>query len=616
MVRNMLQWNVLLLIITGNYVISGGLETVLILWQLETGRKQQLPHLSAAVEAAVVSPSGSSYAIRLADNSVMVLSTAELQPTTSIPGIQVPTSAKPGISVPPVARVDASPHASTSTQPSGLPSTINPINPGQLLLAVPTSSSARLSSTTSRSAAQLQIIDVASAHQVSRQALTRTNVTVRNMGPEGNLIEEPSVKHIQVSCDGQWLASVDEWQPPKRDLAHLAFDEQGAAEELGARIEVHLKFWSWDSDLRTWELVARIDNPHAGDSMGPPTIGKVLDLVSDPSFVGFSTIADDNTVRTWRPSTRYRNGVQVRGKDGRNLTNWSCRLVVPLEKTAAAVVTNNDPLTAFLAFSQDGSLLAAGSSQSPRTVDLIDTDSGEVRYTRTGLYSGRLMGLGMVDRYMIMLSNEIAVWDLVNDELHYGYSLKSYGLSTAKEIATTHLAIHPQNHTFALAFPEIGHSSKSTTTLRSRLAVFDPENPTPLVWTTLPNPVISLLPATGRKGYYAIDSSAEIRTLTPTAQPYLPVASSAPAIEDVPRAGLENIYGAGKGINDALNISKDSDGQTPDAVLVIEDDDDAPVLRPEDLAGIFDVGPAFALPPVVDLFERVAGLCSRKAVAS
>lgn len=544
----------------------------------------------------------------------MVLSTAELQPTTSIPGIQVPTAAKPGISLPHVARVDASPHASTVTHPNRLPSTINPINPGQLLLAVPTSSSARLSSTTSRSAAQLQTVDVASAHQISRQALTRTNVTVRNMGPEGNLIEEPSVKHVQVSCDGQWLATVDEWQPPKRDLAHLAFDEQSAAEELGVRIEIHLKFWSWNNDLRTWELVARIDNPHAGDSMGPPTIGKVLDLVSDHSSAGFATIADDNTVRIWRPSMRYRNGVQVRSKDGRNLTNWNCRHVVPLEKTAAAIVTSSEPLTAVLAFSQDGSLLAAGSSQTPLTINLIDAGSGEVRYTRTGLYSGRLMGLGMMDRYMILLSNEIAVWDLVNDELHYGYSLKSYGLSTAKEIATMHLAVHSQNQTFAIVLPEIGHSSKTTTTLRSRLAVFDPEHPTPLVWTTLPNPVISLLPATGRKGYYAIDSSAEIRTLTPAAQPYLPVVASAPAIEDVPRAGLENIYGAGKGLNAAMDISSNSDGQTPDAVLMIEDDDDAPVFRPEDLAGIFDVGPAFVLPPVVDLFERVAGLRSRKAV--
>ena len=582
-------------------MISGGLETVLILWQLETGQEQQLPHLSAPVEAVVVSPSGSSYAIRLADNSAMVLSTTELQPTTSIPGIQVPTSTKPGIALPHVARVDAPRYESTGAQLSRLPSAVNPVNSGQLLLAVPTSSSARLSSTVNRSAAQLQTVDVASAHQISRQALTRTNVTVRNMGPEGNMIEEPCVRHMQVSCDGQWLATVDEWRPPRKDIAHLAFDEKSAAQELDAQVEVHLKFWSWNSDLRTWELVARIDDPHAGDSLLSPAMRKVLALVSDPSSVGFATIADDNTVRIWTPKMRYRNGIQVRGKDGRNLTNWSCRHIVPLEKaaTTAATATSNEPLTACLAYSQDGSLLAAGSSQSPLRIDLIDTDSGEARYTRTGLYTGRLMGLGILHRYLILLSHDLAVWDLVDDELHYGFSLQSYGLSPAKELATTHLAVHQQNRSFAIARPEIAHSSKSTTTLRCRLAVFAPDIPSPLLWTTLPHPVVSLLPATGRKGYHAVDAAAEITTLTPptTAPSSSPGRAPAPvpAREEMPPARLESLYGAGE--------SEERGGGEADA------DADARVLRVEDLEAVLDAGPAFALPGVGELFERVAGLC-------
>ena len=591
-------------------MISGGLETVLILWQLETGRQQQLPHLSAAIEAVVVSPSGLSYAIRLADNSAMVLSTTELQPTTSISGIQVPTSAKPLVALPQITTVDSLSQESTTFRLNRLPSVVNPVNPGQLLLAVPTSSCARLSSTVNPNAAQLQTLDIATAHQVSRQALARTNVTVRNMGPEANMIEEPCVRHMQVSCDGQWLATVDEWQPPKRDIAHLAFDDQSTAQELDIQLEVHLKFWSWNIDLRTWELVARIDNPHPGDATTPRSIGKVLDLVSDPSSVGFATIADDNTVRIWTPRMRYRNGVQVRGKDGKNLTNWSCSHIVPLVREAAAIIENSEHLTACLAYSQDGSLLAAGSSNSASKIHLIDMDSGKVRYTRTGLFTGRLMGLGMVDRYMIMLSNELGVWDLVDDELHYGLSVKSYGLSAVKETASTHLVVHPRNHTFAIALPAIGHSSKSTTKLGSKIAVFDPENPTPLFVTTLRHTVISLLPATERKGYYAIDSAAEVRVLTPIAQSDM-APLPAPAIEDVPLAGLENIYGAAKGTNDAEDIPLDTKAQTLDAAFMIEEDGDTPVFRHEDLAGIFDIGPSFTLPPVVDLFEQVAALCSR-----
>ena len=74
--------------VTGNYLISGGRETVLILWQLETSRRQELPHLTSAIDNIVVSPSGSSYLIQLADNSAMVLSTSELSPTAYVAGLQ------------------------------------------------------------------------------------------------------------------------------------------------------------------------------------------------------------------------------------------------------------------------------------------------------------------------------------------------------------------------------------------------------------------------------------------------------------------------------------------------------------------------------------------------
>jgi NET1-associated nuclear protein 1 (U3 small nucleolar RNA-associated protein 17) len=43
-----------------------------------------------------------------------------------------------------------------------------------------------------------------------------------------------------------------------------------------------------------------------------------------------------------------------------------------------------------------------------------------------------------------------------------------------------------------------------------------------------------------------------------------------------------------------------------------DEDDDKPVVRPEQLAEIFDVGPSFALPSVHELFHAVAGLYAHK----
>jgi NET1-associated nuclear protein 1 (U3 small nucleolar RNA-associated protein 17) len=43
-----------------------------------------------------------------------------------------------------------------------------------------------------------------------------------------------------------------------------------------------------------------------------------------------------------------------------------------------------------------------------------------------------------------------------------------------------------------------------------------------------------------------------------------------------------------------------------------EGEDDRPVVRPEQLASIFDVGQSFAMPPVADMFSAVVGLYGRK----
>jgi NET1-associated nuclear protein 1 (U3 small nucleolar RNA-associated protein 17) len=45
---------------------------------------------------------------------------------------------------------------------------------------------------------------------------------------------------------------------------------------------------------------------------------------------------------------------------------------------------------------------------------------------------------------------------------------------------------------------------------------------------------------------------------------------------------------------------------------VARDDGDKPVVRPQQLAEIFDVAPSFALPTVQELFHAVARLYAQK----
>ncbi len=598
----------------GNYIISGGLETVLQIWQLETGQKQPLPHLSAPIESIVVSPSGSSYGIRLADNSAMILSTSELQPTFSVSGIQIPAARNAGSSLPHLPTVDAPSKNSIQTYSLRFPATVGSTGPGQLLLAVPSSSTSRQLLSSEHSAVYLQTFDVNSSQQLSRQALTRTNVTDVNIGPESNVIQEPNVTFMQISSDGQWLATVDEWMPPRRDLTILAFDKERVATEQISRLEIYLKFWSWNDETKSWELVSRIDNPHASRSHTSSGHGTVDDLAADPSSVGFATIGDDAIVRIWKPSLRSRNGLQVRGKDGKSLLSWRCRHVSDLQSLESATAIQSG---AKIAYSSDGSMLAVGYQLSPSSIiQIFDTDDGMLRWVKTSMYKGPLIGLGITDRYLITLSHELRIFDLVMEELSFGFALHQHGLSLGKQRTMTHLAVDHQNRTFAVALPELGHKSKGNPKMKAQVTIFDPANPVPLYSTSLPNTITSLLPAKGQQGYHAIDSAAEVRTLTCSQSLPMKLMNVAD-VDQAPSRGIQDMYGDGTTIESKLNDTSDDDEPvTPKLsssnVTLALPEGDAVVVSRDRLAEVFDIGPAHALPPITELFEQVASLFTRK----
>ena len=589
----------------GNYVISGGQETTLVLWQLETAKRQHLPHLGAAIESIVVSPFGASYGIRLADNSAMVLSTTELRPTFSIAGIQLPAVQQARIPLPFVPTVTTATPKKGAVQRSRLPACVSFSDPSRLLLAVPPATTSKQFSTTPSNASYLQTFDVGAAHQISRQALTRTKVTTLNMGPESNIIEEPAVTHIQTSSDGQWLASVDAWMPPKRDLEPFAFDQDRVLEELISHEEVFLKFWSWNADTKVWELISRTDNPHAPRSGHPYDQGGVLDLVSDPSSVAFATVGGDGIVKTWKLAIRRRNGLEVKNKDGKGLRSWHCQHATTLEMSE--LPSTNGLLGAKLAYSQDGSILAAGLQSSMASpIYIIDTHSGEIKSVHTGLYAGPLLGLGIAHRYMVTLSDELGVYDLVDDNLKYGIDLPAHGLSPEKRLEWSHLVVNTHDSLFAVAIPQ-----SSKTGLESQVVIFDPSNATPQFLTHIPSAVTTLLSVSGRKGFYAIDSAAQVRSVRPgQSMPSVPM--RLPEDSEAPTRGLTDLFGGGRRALTEGDTNKDVGLRRAQFDSVIDKPDmgngGAAVVSQDRLAEVFDMGPAYALPPVTQLFEQVAKL--------
>ncbi|KAL9043413.1 MAG: hypothetical protein Q9214_003400 [Letrouitia sp. 1 TL-2023] len=599
--------------LTGNYLISGGLETVLVLWQLETGSKEILPHLGAPLESIVVSPSGSAYGLRLADNSAMILSTSELKPTFSVVGIQLPAIRDPVSQLPHTPTVDAPSKRGIVNRSTPLPATIGPLG---LLLAVPSATTSRVPSAFSISACYLQTFDMSSSHQIMHQALTRTKATDLNMGPESNTIAEPNVTHMQISHDGQWLMTVDEWMPPIRDLEPFAFDDQRALEAQKSRREIFLKIWFWNDTGKIWELVSRFDNPHKFQSGFSSDKVGVLDLAASPSSVAFATIGKDDMVRIWRPSIRRRHGSAVRNRDGEQLTIWSCKKITELPSNFSSEA---DRMGAKIAFSPDGSVLAlACGSLSPWTIHLVDTQDGSLRHSSLGPFNGPIFGLGIIGKFLVTFTPDLCVWDLVTESLCYGFSLESPILALEHQQSAIHLCINYHQDRFAVALPEATPSKhgKGVAWHKSRLMIFDPANPSPLFSKSLPKPVMYLLPMTQRSGYYTIDSSAEIKIIsaTPSMHAYNAALSLPPETRS---RGLDDIYGTrlSPDVPEGPESEDDQSKALRLSPLDIEPEveEDPVIVNPEKLSDVFDIGHSFVMPPIMELFERVARLFAGKS---
>lgn len=607
--------------IIGNYIISGGTETVLVLWQIDTGKQQFLPHMSATIQNVVVAPSGSSYGIQLADNSAMILSTAELQPTTNIAGIQASILGTPEDNK--VWRLQDETWKPPLIQRT--PAVINPLSPSQLLLAVGQVHEVDPLKPLVMSSPFLQTFDLGSGHNLYRQALTRTNITNINSAPSAHRLSEPRVTHMKISHDGSWLATVDEWAPPARDLAHLGHQEKSLEVERSARREVFLKFWQWSSENKAWELVSRIDTPHTL-GQNSSSAGRVLDICADPTSLRFSTIGEDGVVCIWSTKTRKRDNVTVRDKDGKAFRNWHCQHAISLGKSELLDEPSSFdamPINGSVAFSEDGSVLAAACSNRDGVLHLVDPELGNIRMSQSGLFEGDIIKIDFLGQDLITLSERLFVYDLVSNVVRFGITLHSdlKKLSMEQKQEMMHLAVDPKSRTFAIALPIRGDGDSKKTTLQyrfSELFVFHHNKAKPQLKEVFPSIVTALLPAIDSDGYLVLDATAEIRTVHKKGSQVLTTlaqSTSALQLDDEPAStGLLRL------VEDVEDVEELDDDQLPTPAATQdenedEDDDETPVVSQQKLSEVFDIGPSFALPPLEEMFYQVAGLFSSKPLA-
>jgi NET1-associated nuclear protein 1 (U3 small nucleolar RNA-associated protein 17) len=530
----------------------------------------------------------------------MVLSTSELAPTAVVAGVQ--STINQNLQQNEIGGIKQSRKPFQIT-----PAVLNRSAPHQLLLAVPASQSLHSESVP---APFLQSYDWAIGRHVSRQALARNNVIVNNTAPDGTSVREANITLMKQSPDGMWLATAEEWTPtiPNR---FCEFDGQAQ------RRETYLKFWRWDVKNGRWCLETRIDSPHQSEYL--PWANRILDINADPSKESFASIGQDGLLRIWSPKTRLADGRIVKGVNKIGITTWVCSQIVPIGRSIESSQldgrgpSDGPPQTAKLSFSDDGSVLAVSLDDSNALalgmVHFVDVSTGSIKASQPLVYGNGLSGLHFLGRYLVVLSTELRVWDVVSNKLVYGYVLKQPSIPSHWRDGIYQLAASRKSSRFIISTP-VMHSNNN---LNSRIAIFDPSSPDPYLIEELPYIATALIPLPDNVGFGVIDNEAEIRLVKPNTASVIDPVQLGLAMEVEPLDevtmdnGMERIK-IGEGVDETM-AEVDGDSEDEDDEQEHEQEQEhRPVVRSHQLAEVFESSTSFALPPVQDLFRAVASL--------
>lgn len=360
----------------GAQLLSGGEESVLVVWKLNSGlasgadAREFVPRIGAPIVAIAVATgfegTEQEYIVRLADGSAAFIASLTLKPTRSFSTIKSDATRAMSSAqrLPPIPlAVDRA--AQQLVLPAGHPST-------------------------------LQFIDVTKGAHVRDMEVVPSNRVSR---PDEEVLEPPRLHHIAFSA------------PSRQDATHAAWMATVDGRVGGTyTTELSLKLWQWDARSQSYVLNTRIDHPHDG---GVTCVAFSPRLAEDPleSFL-LATAGQDGHVKTWRMAQRTLKG-------SRTETFWVCR----------SSLSYRDTQPHSLAWAPDGSLLAVAQGAFVTLWDPL-----------TLVMQARLMTpelkqvlecdfIGRYGRYLAArgTASRLVVWDLVSQTVVWAAPWPVYG---------------------------------------------------------------------------------------------------------------------------------------------------------------------------------------------
>jgi WD40 repeat protein len=240
----------------GAYLLSGGQEAVLVIWQVETGHKQFLPRLGGCIEHFCVSANGKWFGATCSHNAILLIDAIASKVQRSIVGLQsCSTAAVTHDSAHTSANYPSAAHSVFAVQPRSNHLVVRADKPGSV-----------------------QVYDMFKQRQVREITISRSNVVARS---SVTVTAPSSVDRICFSSCATWMVTSE--RRKGRDVSPLT----------------QLKFWKHNVDTNRYELNTRMYNPHRGP---------VSTLVFHPTEnVLVTASSGDNTFRIWAETHHQRD---------------------------------------------------------------------------------------------------------------------------------------------------------------------------------------------------------------------------------------------------------------------------------------------------------------------
>ncbi|EIW87027.1 WD40 repeat-like protein [Coniophora puteana RWD-64-598 SS2] len=232
----------------GAYLLSGGEESVLVIWQLHTQKKEFVPRVGSPIKSIVVSRNTSSeeeYLLGLADASYAFVNSTTLKLARVFSRIKIDPDVPSRWDIPTPLAV----HVNSST------------------LILPSSHPSSLQTYSIDSSMVTSELEVSPSNRVSRR--------------DEKALQPSRVERIALSFCGHWMATLD------RRL-----------DDEDIHGESYLKFWRWDKRIAFWILNTRVNKPHGQHRITSMSFNPVgMDNVDLLQLV---TTGEDGCVKSWR----------------------------------------------------------------------------------------------------------------------------------------------------------------------------------------------------------------------------------------------------------------------------------------------------------------------------